>query len=51
MNLNCWNSTEEVTKWMTENGRGLTKDDFIDVWGEFQEKGIYNTKGVSLRSR
>ena len=39
VNLNCWNSTAEITSWMNQNGMGVTKKDFLDLWSMFQNKG------------
>ena len=38
INLNCWNTTEEITKYLRETGRGLGADDLYDLWGEFQRR-------------
>ncbi|RXG72131.1 Chitooligosaccharidolytic beta-N-acetylglucosaminidase [Armadillidium vulgare] len=38
VNLNCWNTTQEVTDWMTSNGFGLTADSYYNQWSVFQEK-------------
>lgn len=38
VNLNCWNSTEEMTSWMTENNFGLDAEAYYGQWSVFQEK-------------
>ncbi|KAG7159965.1 Chitooligosaccharidolytic beta-N-acetylglucosaminidase-like 6 [Homarus americanus] len=38
VNLNCWNTTEEITSWMTANNNSLDVDAYYDQWGVFQEK-------------
>ncbi|XP_064096228.1 chitooligosaccharidolytic beta-N-acetylglucosaminidase-like [Macrobrachium nipponense] len=38
VNLNCWNTTDEVTDWMTENGFGLDEKAYYNQWSVFQEK-------------
>lgn len=36
----CWNSTEEIVEEMKRRGRGVGVDDFLDLWGEFQDKAL-----------
>lgn len=38
ISLNCWNTTEEVTNYLKEKGRGQEADDLFDLWGEFQRR-------------
>ncbi|XP_068249173.1 chitooligosaccharidolytic beta-N-acetylglucosaminidase-like [Palaemon carinicauda] len=38
VNLNCWNTTDEITNWMTENGYGLDDNAYYKQWSVFQEK-------------
>jgi len=37
--FSCWNATDEITRWMIDTGHGVNKEDFVDVWGEFQDRG------------
>ncbi len=37
----CWNTSESLQKWMKENkGWGLENDDFMKLWGYFQENAL-----------
>lgn len=38
VNLNCWNSTEEISTWMTDNNYGLDDSAYYDQWAVFQER-------------
>ncbi|KAK4308140.1 hypothetical protein Pmani_020138 [Petrolisthes manimaculis] len=38
VNLNCWNTTDEIVEWMTANNHSLTDDAYYEQWGIFQEK-------------
>ncbi|XP_063848104.1 LOW QUALITY PROTEIN: chitooligosaccharidolytic beta-N-acetylglucosaminidase-like [Scylla paramamosain] len=38
VNLNCWNTTDEIISWMTRNGYGLHADAYYQQWSIFQEK-------------
>ncbi|KAG7159963.1 Chitooligosaccharidolytic beta-N-acetylglucosaminidase-like 4 [Homarus americanus] len=38
VNLNCWNTTEEITSWMTANNNSLDADAYYDQWGVFLNK-------------
>ncbi|XP_030756365.1 chitooligosaccharidolytic beta-N-acetylglucosaminidase-like [Sitophilus oryzae] len=41
ININCWNSTESLKKWMTEKGWALTKENFIKkAWFYFQNRTV-----------
>ncbi|XP_037052327.1 chitooligosaccharidolytic beta-N-acetylglucosaminidase-like [Bradysia coprophila] len=36
----CWNSSSEVRDFMIERGWGLTENDFLKLWGYFQERAL-----------
>ncbi|XP_037773623.1 chitooligosaccharidolytic beta-N-acetylglucosaminidase-like [Penaeus monodon] len=38
VNLNCWNTTDEITSWMDENNFGRDADAYYNQWSVFQEK-------------
>lgn len=40
VNLNCWNTTEEIVNWMIENDYGLSEDSYYGQWGVFQGKAL-----------
>ncbi|XP_066144169.1 chitooligosaccharidolytic beta-N-acetylglucosaminidase-like [Euwallacea fornicatus] len=52
VDLNCWNHTESLTKWMVDQGWGFTSEDFhMKVWAYFQaeaSKRLYNKAGKEL---
>ncbi|XP_066946174.1 chitooligosaccharidolytic beta-N-acetylglucosaminidase-like isoform X2 [Macrobrachium rosenbergii] len=41
VNLNCWNTTEEIVSHLTERGLNQSVDSFLDLWSEFQSN-VYN---------
>ncbi|XP_063709245.1 chitooligosaccharidolytic beta-N-acetylglucosaminidase-like [Culicoides brevitarsis] len=40
VDMDCWKSSDDIKNWMEEHGLGLTKSDFMKLWGEFQEKAL-----------
>jgi len=38
VNLNCWNSTNEIVDWMTKKGNNLSADSYYKEWSNFQTK-------------
>ncbi|CAL4143420.1 unnamed protein product, partial [Meganyctiphanes norvegica] len=39
VNLNCWNTTEEIVTYMDKVGKGQrTEEDFYDLWSQFQSR-------------
>jgi len=38
VNLNCWNTTDEITQWMDSEGFGRDADAYYQQWSVFQEK-------------
>lgn len=38
--IECWNVSSDIQKWMIERGWDLTRDDFINLWGYFQERAL-----------
>lgn len=38
--FNCWNSSEEITTYMKEQGYETNVEGFIKLWGEFHEKAL-----------
>ncbi|KAK8384210.1 hypothetical protein O3P69_009152 [Scylla paramamosain] len=40
VNLNCWNSTQEINSWMTANGHGVDEEAYYRQWAVFQEKAL-----------
>jgi len=39
VNLACWNSSSEITDYLKANGKDLSAQSFLDLWGEFQTRG------------
>lgn len=45
VNINCWNSSEPIRKWMMETkGWDLSESSFIDLWGIFQKRAYEKLK-------
>lgn len=38
VHVNCWNTTEEILDWMTDNNFGTGVDAYLKQWGVYQEK-------------
>lgn len=38
--MECWNSSKSLQDWMINRGWGLTTDDFMKLWGYFQENVV-----------
>jgi len=47
VHLNCWNTTPEITQWMLDNGKGLAKEDFIELWSIFQDRAYEKVKAAN----
>ena len=37
---NCWNTTEEIVRWMESNGHNLTEDSYYERWREYHDKAF-----------
>merc|ERR1719370_263234 len=37
VNFNCWNTTKEFTDYMADHNLVGTKEDYLDLWREFQQ--------------
>lgn len=40
VSVECWNASTDIQKWMKENGYGLEKDAYFQLWGDFQQKAL-----------
>jgi len=38
VNINCWNTTTEITDWLKKNYGGVKEENFMDMWKMFLEK-------------
>lgn len=38
INLNCWNTTTEITNWMHQKYGGVSEKNFMDLWSMFLQK-------------
>lgn len=48
----CWNSSEPLKEWMTARGWGgvnKTKNDFLKLWGYFQDNALERLDKVSSK--
>lgn len=36
----CWNATEEIVEEMKRRGQGTGVQDFLNLWGEFQDRAL-----------
>jgi len=51
VNLNCWNTTEEVRQHLTEQGQNGTEEELLGLWENFQNKAaekVYKAAGKKL---
>ena len=50
--LHCWNVTDEIVQWMVKQGKMRTEQDFMDLWGIFQQKAVQKlveaNKGIEV---
>jgi len=51
VNLNCWNSTEEIKVALRQQGKTGTEDELLDLWKNFQDQAaekVYAAAGKKL---
>ena len=36
----CWNESSEIIDWLESKGHGQTHEDFLQLWGYFQDKAL-----------
>lgn len=49
VSVGCWNSSVDIQKWMIEKNWGLAHDDFLKLWGYFQEKALARFDKIASR--
>lgn len=42
----CWNSSSEILQFMKKNGWGISVDDYLKLWGYFQERALQEFDAV-----
>ena len=47
ININCWNTSTEVTDWMKSHGKRRTTDDFIEFWNMFLVRAVERLKKIN----
>ena len=47
IHIGCWNTSDSIKRYLTDNGKGLEEADFIELWREFQEKSSGRLKKVA----
>ncbi|XP_046477221.1 chitooligosaccharidolytic beta-N-acetylglucosaminidase [Neodiprion pinetum] len=40
VNINCWNTSDNLKEWMTSKGWGHKENDFYKVWDHFQSRAL-----------
>lgn len=51
VNLNCWNSTKEISAALRKQGKDGSKEDLLDMWKNFQDKAaqrVYSAAGKKM---
>ena len=51
VNLNCWNTTQEIKEHLSTKGKTGTEEDFLDLWKDFQNKAaakVYEAAGKKV---
>lgn len=51
VNLNCWNTTQEIKEHLKTKGQTGTEEDFLDLWKDFQNKAaakVYDAAGKKV---
>lgn len=46
VNINCWNTSQEIIDWMKLNNKSRSEEDFIDIWNAFLVKATKAFKDV-----
>jgi len=49
ISLACWNSSQEVVRWLEERGRGREERDFMFVWSEFLREAVVRIQRAGLQ--
>ena len=47
IHIGCWRSSERITNWLEDQGRGTTDEDFIWMWSQFQNKSYSKLRTAS----
>jgi len=45
----CWNTSEQIQKWMVEKDWDLNNDGFVKLWGHFQDNALERVDRVSQK--
>lgn len=45
----CWNTSITIQEWMKEKGWGLTENDFMKLWGHFQDNALARVDKIAKR--
>jgi hexosaminidase len=40
VNLNCWNSSQEIREYLTANGQTGTEEELVQLWNLFQVRSF-----------
>lgn len=49
VSVSCWNSSERIRNWMLKKGWRLEEDDFMRLWGHFQDNALERLDRVTGR--
>lgn len=49
VSTSCWNSSVGIQKWMKDHGWNLKNDDFMKLWGHFQDNALARLDKVVQR--
>lgn len=41
VNVKCWNSSSTITQYLTNHGKDLSQESFVELWGQFQIRGRF----------
>lgn len=49
VHVHCWNSTKTLQDWMLAKGWGLAEEDFMKLWGYFQDNALERLDKVNFQ--
>ena len=50
IHIGCWNSSQEVARWLEERGRGREEADFMYLWHHYLQQSLGRVQRAGLRA-
>ena len=48
IHVGCWNSSSDVTTWLSQRGKGREEEDFIFIWNHFLQESVRRIKNAGM---